>query len=49
MSAETLTTPVASTEMANTIYVSDKARVKVLQLLADAGVSDDPSYFYGLA
>lgn len=45
MSAETLTTPVASTEMANTIYVSDKARVKVLQLLADAGVSDDPSYF----
>ena len=35
----------APTEMANTIYVSDKAREKVLQLLADAGVSDDPSYF----
>lgn len=46
MSAETLTSPTAPTEMANTIYVSDKAREKVIQLLADAGVADDPSYFY---
>ena len=44
MSTETLTTP-APTEMANTIYVSDKARVKVHQLLTDAGVAEDPSYF----
>jgi Fe-S cluster assembly iron-binding protein IscA len=27
------------------IFVSDKAKVKVKQLLADAGVGDDPSYF----
>jgi len=32
-------------EMANTIYVSDKAREKVKQLLTDAGVAADPSYF----
>lgn len=29
----------------NGIYVSDKAKEKVMQLLADAGVADDPSYF----
>ena len=29
----------------NAIYVSDKAKSKVKQLLADAGVADDPSYF----
>lgn len=45
MSAETLITATAPTEMANTIYVSDKAREKVIQLLADAGVANDPSYF----
>ncbi|MFM7510371.1 MAG: HesB/IscA family protein [Bacteroidota bacterium] len=45
MSAETLINPAAPTEMANTIYVSDKAREKVIQLLADAGVANDPSYF----
>lgn len=44
MSTVTTLAP-ASTEMANTIYVSDKAREKVLQLLADAGVANDPSYF----
>ncbi len=44
MSTSTTLAP-ASTEMANTIYVSDKAREKVLQLLADAGVANDPSYF----
>src|SRR6476469_1213069 len=29
----------------NGIYVSDKARDKVRQLMQEAGVSDDPSYF----
>ncbi|RYY81929.1 MAG: iron-sulfur cluster assembly accessory protein [Chitinophagaceae bacterium] len=29
----------------NAIYVSDKAREKVRQLMTDAGVADDPSYF----
>ena len=34
-----------SVALDNAIYVSDKAKAKVGQLLADAGVSDDPSYF----
>lgn len=38
-------TKTAPAEMASTIYVSDKAREKVLQLLSDAGVSADPNYF----
>ena len=29
----------------NTIYVSEKAKAKVKQLMLDAGVSDDPNYF----
>ena len=29
----------------NGIYISDKARAKVIQLMEDAGVSGDPSYF----
>jgi iron-sulfur cluster assembly protein len=29
----------------NAIYVSDKAKAKVQQLLADANVAGDPSYF----
>ena len=29
----------------NAIYVSDKAKTKVQQLLTDAGVAGDPSYF----
>ncbi len=29
----------------NAIYVSDKAKIKVKELLADAGRGDDPSYF----
>ena len=33
------------TTMENAIYVSEKAKEKVKQLLADAGVGDDPSYF----
>ena len=34
---------VATTD--NAITVSDKAKVKVQQLMADAGVAGDPSYF----
>jgi iron-sulfur cluster assembly protein len=44
MSVETATVA-APAQMANVIYVSDKAREKVLQLLNDAGVSGDDSYF----
>ena len=29
----------------NSIYISDNARVKVAQLLAEAGTGNDPSYF----
>ena len=29
----------------NSIYVSDKAKAKVQQLMQEAGVADDPSYF----
>lgn len=29
----------------NSIYVSDKAKTKVQQLMQEAGVADDPSYF----
>ena len=29
----------------NAIYVSDKAKAKVKQLMQEAGVADDPSYF----
>ncbi len=29
----------------NAIYISDKAKTKVQELLAEAGVGDDPSYF----
>ena len=34
-----------SVALENAIYVSDKAKAKVQQLLADAGVANDPSYF----
>jgi iron-sulfur cluster assembly protein len=44
MAAETATVA-APAQMANVIYVSDKAREKVLQLLSDAGVATDTSYF----
>ena len=33
----------------NGIYISDKAKSKVLQLMNDAGVADKPDIFYGLA
>jgi len=29
----------------NSIYVSDKAKAKVVKLMEEAGVADDPSYF----
>lgn len=29
----------------NSIYISDKAKAKVHQLMTDAGVTNDPSYF----
>jgi iron-sulfur cluster assembly protein len=34
-----------SISLDNAIFVSDKAKAKVLQLMADAGVTNDPSYF----
>ena len=34
-----------SVELANAIYISDKAREKIGQLMQDAGVASDPSYF----
>jgi iron-sulfur cluster assembly protein len=30
---------------ANSIYISDKAKVKIRQLMQEAGVADNPSYF----
>ena len=29
----------------NSIYISDKAKAKVHQLMSDAGVTEDPTYF----
>jgi iron-sulfur cluster assembly protein len=34
-----------TTTAENTIYISDKAREKVQQLMTDAGIAEDPSYF----
>jgi iron-sulfur cluster assembly protein len=34
-----------STAVENGIYISDKAKSKIHQLMSDAGVKDDPSYF----
>jgi iron-sulfur cluster assembly protein len=34
-----------SVALENTIYISDKAKAKVVQLMADAGIANDPSYF----
>ena len=34
-----------SVALENTIYISDKAKAKVVQLMTDAGVANDPSYF----
>ena len=34
-----------SVALENTIYISDKAKAKVQQLMADASIANDPSYF----
>ena len=34
-----------SVALENTIYISDKAKSKVVQLMTDAGIANDPSYF----
>ena len=34
-----------SVELANAIYISDKAKIKIGQLMKDAGVDQDNSYF----
>ncbi|HET9823771.1 MAG TPA: iron-sulfur cluster assembly accessory protein, partial [Chitinophagaceae bacterium] len=34
-----------SVAVENGIYISDKAREKVIQLMSDAGIAGDPSYF----
>jgi len=34
-----------SVALENTIYISDKAKSKVVQLMADASIANDPSYF----
>lgn len=34
-----------SVALENSIYISDKAKAKVKQLMTDAGVADDPTYF----
>jgi iron-sulfur cluster assembly protein len=34
-----------TTALENAIYVSDKAKAKVQQLMADAGIADDGNYF----
>jgi iron-sulfur cluster assembly protein len=34
-----------SVAMENSLYISDKAKEKVKQLMTDAGLGDDPSYF----
>jgi len=37
--------PVGGAGMANSIYISDKAKAKVKQLMEDAAIANDPSYF----
>lgn len=34
-----------SVALENTIYISDKAKSKVTQLMTDAGIANDPTYF----
>lgn len=34
-----------SVALENGIYISDKAKQKVIQLMAEAGIADNPSYF----
>ncbi len=35
----------SETALENSIHISDKAKAKVLQLMEDAGIANDPSYF----
>lgn len=44
-SISNLSSPSGVQGAANAIYVSDKAKRKVQQLMQDAGVTDDASYF----
>ena len=39
------TNTMASTTFENAIYVSDKAKDRIKELIAEAGHGDDPSYF----
>lgn len=41
----TLSLPTGGQVADNSIYVSDKAKIKVQQLMQEAGVAADPSYF----
>jgi iron-sulfur cluster assembly protein len=36
---------IAMTSVENGIYLSDKAKEKVIQLMGEAGIANDPSYF----
>ena len=36
---------IVATDNANAIYISDKAKLKVLNLMAESGVADDETYF----
>jgi iron-sulfur cluster assembly protein len=40
-----LSSPFGGQGADNAIYISDKARAKISQLMQDAGIADDPSYF----
>jgi iron-sulfur cluster assembly protein len=45
---DTLTAPapsMGSVALDNAIYISDKAKAKVITLMKDAGLGEDPSYF----
>jgi iron-sulfur cluster assembly protein len=44
-STDTKVPPLGGGEGENSIYISDKAKTKVLQLMEDAGIANDPSYF----
>jgi iron-sulfur cluster assembly protein len=39
------TTEVKKHIVENSIYISDKARAKVIHLMTDAGLAEDPTYF----
>ena len=43
--AETKIPPLGGGAADNSIYISDKAKTKVIHLMKDAGVGEDPSYF----